>query len=267
MNSNFLDCWNSSLMITGASITRRGTRGRLREPPLPLLLPLPLVSRREDPGGSGDPALLISSAVLHWHSEQRGELGPRCFLFGCVIQESLRPPPPQLRRLLLLLFLLFPLPRPELELQEPANSGVVDAVTTSEQRHRGTPASGHAPRTTPAARQPPQEAPAASPGVEASVAVARRSSRPPPPPLPWAARCGASLQPGPSSATAAHASRSNACASRGGEQPRRVHPPWSARWGYRHKTLGQHTGVANSRSETPVVVVVVVVVGSDKCLT
>ena len=56
----------------------------------------------------------------------------------------------------------------------------------------------------PAARTPPQEAPVASPGVEASVAVARRSSRPPLPPLPWAARFGATLQPGPYGATAAH---------------------------------------------------------------
>ena len=46
MNSNFLDCWDSSLRITGASITRRGTRGRLRELPFPLFLPFHPLSTR-----------------------------------------------------------------------------------------------------------------------------------------------------------------------------------------------------------------------------
>ena len=73
-------------------------------------------------------------------------------------------------------------------------------------------------RATPAAPEARRAAPAASPGLEASVAVARRTAHPPPPPLPWAARCGASLQPGPFGATAARdASPSAAVAPSGGE--------------------------------------------------
>ena len=62
---------------------------------------------------------------------------------GCVIQESLRPPPPRLRNLcLLLLLLLLPLPRPELELQEPALSMPSPPASNGTKR-RGTPASEH----------------------------------------------------------------------------------------------------------------------------
>ena len=80
----------------------------------------------------------------------------------------------------------------------------------------------------------------------ASGAVAHGATRAPPPPWPWAARCGVPRQPGPSSTTAAHAqaplaaaSSRAACTLHGA--PARVTD---------ETTLGHHTCVANSRSET-----------------
>ena len=115
--------------------------------------------------------------------------------------------------------------------KKPAQKRPLAAPPSAAQGHR-EPGRAHsrchcAAPALPAARPPPQEAPAASPGVEASVAVARRSSRPPLPLLPWAARCGASLQPGPYGATAARdASASAAVAPFFASQRQR----WAARW-------------------------------------
>ena len=101
-------------MITGASITRRGTRGRLREPPLPPLLPFPL--RPRDGGADATPSL-------------------PCLPLGVRDRQVSTEPAEDIQHLLLLpLLLLLLLPLKGLLDEEP-EGGVVDSVTPSHRRH------------------------------------------------------------------------------------------------------------------------------------
>ena len=93
--------------------------------------------------------------------------------------------------------------------------------------------------------------------MEASVAVARRSSRPPLPPLPWAARCGASLQPEPYGATAARDASASAAVAPSVASQRQ---PWAARWSPSSQKVTQKRQRRFEERRLVVVVVVVVVV-------